>query len=218
LVFLSISSLFSQQIAYLSPEVIDVGNVVEGEVVQGEIKFINNATEQLKINNIRTSCGCTAAKPDKEAYSPGDTVVINYTLKTRGFKGVLKKDIRIDLEGLEPSNISFTIQANVITMMKLIPDYLNLGQLPVNPDTTITVYFEIQNDWDEPIKITKITQNRNILKITPLNAEIPPHKSQLFRIDYQPDQVGRQDTRITIDTNYDAKPRLYLPVFINISS
>jgi len=217
-IFFSVSSLQGQQITYLSPDVIDVGDVVEGDNAEGEIKFVNIGAEQLKINNIRTSCGCTAAKPDKKVYLPGDTVAIHYTLKTRGFKGIVKKSIRIDLEGSEAKNISFTIQANVITKMKLIPDYLNLGQLPINPDTTITVYFEIQNDSDEPIKITKITQNREILKITPLNAEIPPHKSQLFRIEYQPDQAGRQDTRITIDTNYDAKPRLYLPVFINISS
>lgn len=217
-IFFSVSSLQGQQITYLSPDVIDVGDVVEGDNAEGEIKFVNIGAEQLKINNIRTSCGCTAAKPDKKVYLRGDTVAIHYTLKTRGFKGIVKKSIRIDLEGSEAKNISFTIQANVITKMKLIPDYLNLGQLPINPDTTITVYFEIQNDSDEPIKITKITQNREILKITPLNAEIPPHKSQLFRIEYQPDQAGRQDTRITIDTNYDAKPRLYLPVFINISS
>jgi hypothetical protein len=213
-----IASLLGQHIEFLNPEKIDVGKIREGEIVDGSIKFVNVGTSEVTIKDIRTSCGCTAAKPDKKTYSVGDTAEINYTLKTSGFKGSIRKSIRISFENDDIENASFTILAQVYKELNITPNYLQFNHLTPNVDTTITDFFEIQNEGDIPIEIKKINVYNEFLKIFPENVTIPPHKSHLFQVKFTPLKSGRYDTRISIESDYQKQPILYLPVFIQINS
>ena len=210
--------LIAQDIEFLNPKKIDHGRVKQGEIIKGSIRFVNLGENDIKISNIRKSCGCTAATSDKDTYAKGDTGEVAYTVKTAGFRGVIKKSIRISFEGGKTEKASFTIQANVTSELNIIPSSIMFSNISLNPDTVITEYFEIENELEKPLVITKINYENENLKITPTSAEIPPHKSQLFRIEFQPTKEGRQNTQISIQTNYQPKPLMYLPVFINISS
>jgi hypothetical protein len=213
-----ITPLFSQHIEFLNPDKIDVGKVREGEEINGTIKFVNVGNTDVIIKNIRTSCGCTAARPDKQAYAKGDTAVINFAVKTQGFKGNIRKTIRISFENSDIINESFTIQAHIYRDLNVTPDYLQFNQVSQNTDTTITDFFEIQNEADTPIEIKKISVYNDLLKIFPENAVIPAHKSHLFQVKFTPKKAGKFDTRISIESNYQQQPILYLPVFIQINS
>lgn len=211
-------SLMAQDIEFLNPKKIDLGEVKEGVMAKGSIRFVNVGDSIVKITNIRTSCGCTAAKPDKYTFAKGDTGEIKYTLKTAGFKGVVKKTIRINFEGANVQSSLFTIQLKVTSDINIIPTYVSLNHVVLNPDTTITEYFEIQNESDQQLIISKIRNQTDYLKVIPESADIAPHKSQLFRIELKPVKAGRQDTRLLIETNYAPRRKIFLPVFINISS
>lgn len=215
---LFITPLFSQNIEFLSPEKIDAGKVKEGDKISGAIKFVNMGNSEVTIKDVRTSCGCTAAKPNKKTYSMGDTAEIDYTVKTDGFKGSIRKTIRVSFENADIDNASFTIMAEVYKELNVTPNYLQFNDFRPNTDTTITDFFEIQNEADTPIEIKKINVYNEFLKIVPENVTIPPHKSHLFQVKFTPLKAGRYDTRISIESNYQKQPVLYLPVFIQINS
>lgn len=217
IVFLA-APLWSQQIEFLVPDKIDVGKINEGDDIQGSIRFVNVGASPVTIKNIRTSCGCTAVKPDKETFVSGDTAKIDYTIKTAGFKGNISKSIRIDFEGGEIPSASFTIRAYVAKDINLTPSFLQFMQVSLDGDTTLTDFFEIQNDSDTPIEIKRIRVYNDLIEISPKRVVIPPHKSHLFQVKFTPRKEGRQDTRISIETNYTKEPILHLPVFIHVRS
>lgn len=211
-----ITPLLSQQVEFLNQDIIDAGKINEGENIHGSIKFVNVGGTPVTIKNIRTSCGCTAAQPDKKTYAAGDTAQINYTIRTKGFKGNIAKTIRISFaENIEDK--SFTIRAYVSKDINITPNYLQFQPVSVNNDTTITEFFEVQNETEEPVEIKKITVYNDLLKIFPENAVIPPHKSHLFQVKFTPTESGRHDTRISIESDYAKEPIMYLPVFIMVN-
>jgi hypothetical protein len=212
------SPLLSQQVQFLNPDKIDVGKIMEGDNITGTIKFVNLGQTPVTIEKIRTSCGCTAAKPDKKTYASGDTAEIDYTIKTKGFKGNIAKSIRIYLEGADVQNASFTIQAYISKDINITPNYLQFAPVTQNSDTIITDFFEIQNETEAPLEIKKVTTYNNLIKIFPENAVIPPHKSHLFQVKFTPKEPGRYDTRISIESDYAKEPVMQLPVFINVRS
>jgi len=216
---LFVTSLFSQQIEFLNPRDIDVGKIHEGEKIEGSIRFVILGETPVTIKNVRTSCGCTAAKPDKEAYATGDTAEISYTIKTDGFNGNIHKSIRIDLEGADVTNASFTIHALISKDINITPGFLQFGQVSLDSDSSITEFFEIQNDMDLPVEIKKVTVHNDLIKVVPEKTIIPPHKSHLFQVKLNPPkEAGKYDTRISIESDYTKRPVMYLPVFIQVRS
>lgn len=216
---LLVTSLFSQQIEFLNQKDIDAGKIHEGEKIEGAIRFVNHGESPVTITNVRTSCGCTAAKPDKETYATGDTAEISYTIKTDGFSGNIHKSIRIDLDGADVNNASFTIHANISKDINITPGYVQFGAVSLDSDSAITEFFEIQNDMDSPVEIKKVTVYNDLIKVVPEKTVIPPHKSHLFQVKLNPPkEAGKYDTRISIESDYTKRPVMYLPVFIQVRS
>lgn len=219
IISLFVTSLFSQQIEFLNEKDIDAGKIHQGDTIEGSIRFVNHGEAPVTITNVRTSCGCTAAKPDKEVYTAGDTAEVNYTIKTDGFSGNIHKSIRIDLDGAEVKNAAFTIHANISQDINITPGYLQFRQVSLDSDSSITEFFEIQNDMDLPVEIKKVTVDNDLIKVVPEQTVIPPHKSHLFQVKFNPPkEAGKYDTRISIESDYTKRPVMYLPVFIQVRS
>src|SRR6185369_9880164 len=62
----------------------DFGNVEEGPDITHEFIIRNRGKSVLKINNVSTSCGCTAAVEDKKEILPGGRGKIKATYHTQG--------------------------------------------------------------------------------------------------------------------------------------
>ncbi len=65
---------------------IDVGRVEQNTPVEVSYKFTNTGQAPLMIKNVRTSCGCTAGKYEKEPILPGESseIVVSYNAKAPG--------------------------------------------------------------------------------------------------------------------------------------
>ena len=63
----------------------DFGTIVEGEVVTYKFEITNSGTSELIISQVRASCGCTAAKPDKMNLKPGEKtfVIVEFNSENR---------------------------------------------------------------------------------------------------------------------------------------
>ncbi len=54
----------------------DFGNIPQGQGVSFDFKFTNNTADSIEIDNIRTTCGCTAATWQENAIQPAQTTTI----------------------------------------------------------------------------------------------------------------------------------------------
>lgn len=91
----------------------DFGVVEEGGVLTHSFVFTNTGTEPLEIVDIRTSCGCTAAHPDKKIYQPGEKGVIKAEFDTKGRVGRNSRTITVINNDVNNAYFILSIYAEV---------------------------------------------------------------------------------------------------------
>ncbi len=87
----------------------DFGKIKEGEVVKHKFKFTNTGTNNLILENVKPSCGCTALDWPKEPIAPGKSSEIEAQFNSSGKSGPQTKYITITLNSAERlERITFT--------------------------------------------------------------------------------------------------------------
>lgn len=73
----------------------DFGTVKMGEKLMHDFMFKNIGDGDLLISNIKTDCGCTAAKFDSKAIKAGEESLIEVVFSSDGFPGFQTKSITV---------------------------------------------------------------------------------------------------------------------------
>ena len=88
--FFLICSVYSlgQNSAYITFDslTINYGKILQGDNGTVDFKFTNTGDRDLKINKVRSSCGCTIAKKPDSLIAPGvsDLIKVNYDTERIG--------------------------------------------------------------------------------------------------------------------------------------
>ncbi len=92
----------------------DFGTVLQGPAVKHIFKFKNAGTDTLRIEQVKTSCGCTAAESSK-IIAPQDEGQIAVTFNTANQMGKVSKTVFIYSNDVEAKQRSLTIHGVVET-------------------------------------------------------------------------------------------------------
>ena len=90
LLFFIICSIYSlgQNSAYITFDslTINYGKILQGDNGTVDFKFTNTGDRDLKINKVRSSCGCTIPKKPDSLIAPGvsDLIKVNYDTERIG--------------------------------------------------------------------------------------------------------------------------------------
>ncbi|TNE74619.1 DUF1573 domain-containing protein [bacterium] len=87
----------------------DFGEFSEGEIVKHRFEFVNLGDSDVKITNVRASCGCTTPAYSKDAVKPKASGFIDVQYNSQGRPGAFNKKIFVENDG-NPSMIVLTIQ------------------------------------------------------------------------------------------------------------
>lgn len=117
----------------------DMGNIKEGEKVTRIYTIKNVGGDNLNIKEVRTSCGCTAAKPKKNNLDPGESTELEVTFNSAGREGEQKKTVYVETN--DPSNPAahVTFTANVLPDGKPNPGTATRNLPGVETDNGIVV-------------------------------------------------------------------------------
>ncbi len=96
----------------------DFGNATDGDVVSYNFNFENTGTKDLEIRDVRTSCGCTAAVPDKKIYKPGEKGTLKVDLDTKNRPGRLSRTITVMSNDVENEYQVLTVYVEVFPREK----------------------------------------------------------------------------------------------------
>lgn len=119
LVLLGISLVAQPQITF-DEESYDFGNIRQGDVVTHHFVIRNNGNEDLQIERVRASCGCTAAAPDKDVLTSGDSTTVKVTFDSKGRKGVQKKYVYVFSNDPKRKQVRLSFTTKI-----LLPDELD---------------------------------------------------------------------------------------------
>ncbi|WP_081721738.1 DUF1573 domain-containing protein [Geminisphaera colitermitum] len=72
--------------------------------------FVNTGAKPVRITSVESSCGCTAGKPDREEYAPGERGELRAEFNAGSRRGVQSNwiDVRTDAGG-EPVRLEFVV-------------------------------------------------------------------------------------------------------------
>ncbi len=119
--------------AIMSPApVFDFGEMDSDQKVANEFLIKNVGDEPLVISDVKTSCGCTVAKLEKNTLNPGEETKISASLNLKGKQGPQSKKITVmSNDGQQPNYyLEFTGVATPTIM--IVPKLLTFGQIKDN--------------------------------------------------------------------------------------
>jgi len=79
----------------VEPAQFDFGKVVQNKTLQKEFSIRNFGSEDLVIENVSTTCGCTAALLADKVVKPGSTTPLRVSLETRTYTGKVERKVLI---------------------------------------------------------------------------------------------------------------------------
>lgn len=161
------------------PDSLDFGTIVEGDVASRVLLIKNTGNAELKIINVRPSCGCTAALLSTNAVAPGQATELKVTLNSTGLKPNFEKYVYLSSNDPDEANKSVTIRGSVKTLPKIniVVEPPIWDFVPAAQGQTLPFQFLIQNRGVDKIKISSIDASPGITRISDSSAEIQPSKS-----------------------------------------
>ncbi|MBI5864442.1 MAG: DUF1573 domain-containing protein [Planctomycetes bacterium] len=140
----------------------DFGSLWWGDACETEIEIANVGDAALEIKNVKTSCGCTAARPARNTLNPGERDRVRLSYDTQ--KGATQVYQTATFETNDPAQPAqvLVIRGEVRNLFDGEPSgQLAFGQICVNVPQTLSI--ELKNAYPQPLK----------LDLTPQPADSP---------------------------------------------
>ncbi len=143
------------------PDVIDFGDVFDGEELQDTIRFINDGDEDWPVQRVATSCGCTVAtllgpdganipnSPRPETaliiLAPGEALTVEVHFNTAGQQGIVEK--HVELVHIDPlvSPLKIPVKARVSRAIVVSPTVISFSSVGKRERTEKQILVESQD-------------------------------------------------------------------------
>lgn len=172
--------------------------------VKAVFNFVNSSDEEVIIQRINTSCGCTAAAPAKRNYAPGESGSIEANFNVGSRQGMQSNRITVDTnQGSHqlmfrieiPS--AWVLSQRVLAWRAVEDNEPKEAQLQVlHPDVTDVVVMREAEGWD--VSLEKLNNNTWKIVAKPDSMERNQRQSlvlQMIRND-KPDLVANLFLRV----------------------
>lgn len=127
----------------------DFGVVARGADVRYRFKVTNLYKESVHISNVRTTCGCTAAKPTKETLASRGVAYIEVTMNTQRF--IRRKDSNLIVTFDEPlfAEVRLPITAYIRSDVVFRPGSVDFGEVDFGSESErkVEVAYAGRTDW-----------------------------------------------------------------------
>ncbi len=230
---ITIIILFSISFAQLSgPKIYtpndkyDFGSVDQGAIIKYRFVVVNNGDDLLKIRNVVTSCGCTAAEPEKKELAPGESTTINAEFSTVGRIGKQAKYITVYSNDVNNSALQLLITGDVIEVVK--PDETPKPKL-VFPETQhdfgtvkegqiLEYTFRFKNSGNADLIIKDIKTSCGCTAVNLSEKVIPSGGDGTIKVEYDTaNRSGKTSRIITVISNDPEEFQKILTITADIS-
>ena len=196
---------------HVAEPVFDFGQVEQGDQVTHAFRFTNQGNRDLRVQSVKTSCGCTAAVIAADTIPPGMEGSIQATFDTKRFAGQKAKDIRVHTNDPLSPVTTLTLQGEITTEVQVQPAQVYLGRLQRGSPITRTV--TVLYDQNKTFEITHITNTHPAISVQAEDARVEGKKGKALQVSVSKTaQRGPLNDTITITTTSPKKPSISIPV------
>ena len=208
-------------VAFIGPRmqvdepVFDFGRVEQGEQVTHDFRFTNRGNRDLRVQSVKTSCGCTAAVIAADTIPPGTEGTIQATFDTKRFAGQKAKDIRVHTNDPLRPVTTLTLRGEITVEVQVQPAQLYLGRLQRGSPITRTV--TVLYDENKPLEITDITNANPAISVRAEDVRVEGKKGKALGVSVSKTaRRGPLNDTITVTTTSTKRPTISIPVVGNV--
>jgi len=193
----------------------DFHNVEEGGDIIHLFHIVNRGNGVLIIDNVSTSCGCTAAVEDKKEIPPGGRGVIKATYHTKGRPGHATKIITVTSN--DPVNPSYQMKLDmtVVRDIDVEPEKIYLYNIQHGQPQTTTV--KIMGKPNMSLKILSAQSANGAVTVSSITPYVDPatHRyGATLQVDVPSSHdIGNFADTIKVQTSSKKKPELDIDVW-----
>jgi hypothetical protein len=158
----------------------DFGSVARGADVRHKIQVKNLYEETIRISNVGTTCGCTAAKPDREELKTGEVANIEVVMNTVKFLRDKNSnvDVTLTFDGRTFKTVRIPIHAYIRPDVVLEPGRADFGSIEVGQggEKRIQIAYAGREDW----AITEVKSANPLI-----TTELVPTGRENGRVSYE---------------------------------
>lgn len=220
---LTLAQLFQPRLL-VQPALHDFGNIKQGELVSHTFIVTNGGSDLLKITNVTATCGCTAAKPEKNELIPGESTNINVTFNSAGRQGKQNKTVKIFTNDPENPEVSLTITGNVILTDNISEDrpvihfqetQHDFGK--VNEGNIVEYTFVFSNAGGSTLNIKDVRTSCGCTAALVSKDNLEPGEEGTIVVELDTkNRLGKMSRTITVLTNDPVDPNKVLTVYAEI--
>lgn len=131
------------------------GRVFSGQQVEHLFRITNRGDAELKIDRVRSSCGCTAALLSDKSLAPGKTAELKAKFDSTRFSGEVVKTVYLYSNDPEHPVTQLTMRGNVLPELVVRPRELDLTDL--RPGEARDEIIEIENRGSRDLSFSSVT-------------------------------------------------------------
>ena len=182
--------------------------VAKNEKIEATYSFTNNTTNTVRILSVTTSCGCTAGKPQKQEYVPGEKGSLLVSHDPEGRTGTRSYRITVNTDESGRNADELTLQVSVARQIEagVRVAVWEAGE----PRSAKTIPFKV--DPSSPVSVLGAEPERDIINVEVIEGPSPTEK--LLKITPKDSAMPGQ-TRVRLITDpalYDSLGGLFFAV------
>jgi hypothetical protein len=205
----------------------DFKTIEQGKIVDHNFTITNTGGDLLKITDVRASCGCTAAKPDKMDLKPGESTEIKVTFNSSGRSGPQSKYVFVNTNDPTNTEIKLKITGNVVapgssSLSESLPKiYFPETQYDfgtVKEGKVVSHTFKFVNNGKADLDIKDIKTSCGCTVASVSSKQIAPGKDGTMKIDLDTkNRQGKMSRTITVISNDPDEPTKVITIFADVN-
>ncbi len=148
-------TFFAGSFAFAAPNLqindpkFDFGEIFQGEKVLHVFEFVNEGDEILKIDRVRSSCGCTAVMVSEKSIPPGGKGELQANFDSTRFRNDVSKTIYLYSNDPVRPVMQFQIKGTILETVAVEPTQVNFGAVAAGEPVTSKVL--LRNQGKKPL-------------------------------------------------------------------
>lgn len=203
----------------------DFGSIEQGVMVKHKFVIVNNGDQNLVIDRVVSSCGCTAAEPEKKELKPGETTTLAVEFNSTGREGDQIKTISVLSN--DPNNplFQFTINGKVIPQpkkelegpkIKFEKSQHDFGI--IKEGVVVENVFKFSNTGKKDLEIKDVRSSCGCTVAQPNKKLFKPGESGELKVSFDSkNRSGRTSRTITLVTNDTVEEYYTLTIYAEIT-
>jgi len=207
----------------------DFGDITEGEVVTHEFEIFNSGDEDLVISQVKASCGCTAAQPDKDVLKSGESTKVNVTFNSARRFGTQKKYVYVfSNDKINPQyRLAFTV--NILKKDEVSSSTIDSPRLAIAnkkhdfgdvvEGRKVDLNVQLKNNGSKLLNIEEVKSSCGCTATLLSKNELKPGESTNLKIELDTSgRKGRLSRTVTIHSNDPIEPQQIITLSVNIEN